>query len=254
MRAGSWAGSGEDLDSCHGNLDRATNLASQRRDDGLEVATALALPTETATDLHGDNVHLPHRDPKDAAGVVAQSEVTLTAGPDGHSVIGVPTGGCGVGFDITLVNRFGVVLPLDDLVSLRETGLDIAQAELEVIGDVGTVAPVAFGPAAGSLRRIGQRHQPFVDQGSARSHGFVGVEYRRQHLPVHVNQRQGFFSKVGRVCDDGGHGVSEIQGFLTGHHIAGVEPVVDGGPFFLIVDLGGNIREIGAGNHGMYAG
>ena len=68
----------------------------------------------------GTTLTCPDGHTEDAAGVVAQGEMALAAGPDGHRVIGVPAGGSRVGLDVTLVDLASVVLALDDHIGLGE--------------------------------------------------------------------------------------------------------------------------------------
>ena len=207
VTAGGRAGAREDLGAGHGDLDRPAGLAGQRPDDGFQVAAALALASEAAADLHGDDVDLPDGHAQDAAGVVAQGKVALAAGPDGHRVVGVPAGGGRVGLNVSLVDLAGVVLALHDDIGLGEAGLQVSGSELEVVGHVGPAGSL-LGPAARALRRVGQGHQAFVNRRGAVGHGLLCSQDGRQNLPIHFNQRQGLLRQVGRVGGDGGDGVA----------------------------------------------
>ena len=254
VAAGGGSGAGEDLGAGHGDLDRPTDLAGQRGDHGLQVATTLTLAAEAAADLHWDDVELTNGNAEDSAGVVTQREMALAAGPNRDGIVVIPTSGGRVGLNITLVDLTGVVLTFHDGVGFGETGLQITQGCLEVVGYVGTVASVGFGPPAGTLGRVGQRYQPFVNQGRAWRHGFVGRQHGGQDFPVHVDEGQGLFGQMGRVGGDGGDGMALVKRLLAGHHVAAVEAVVDGGPFFLVLDLGGNFGEVCGGDHDVDAG
>ena len=82
--------------------------------------------------------------------MIAKGEVALAAGPNGHRVVGVPLGGGGVGFDVSLVDRPGVVLPLQDHVGFLKPFIDVAYSELEAVGDVALLAGRHVSPAASS--------------------------------------------------------------------------------------------------------
>ena len=68
-----------------------------------------------------------------------------------------------MGFDIALVNLAGGVLALDDGVGFGETGIEIAEAESEVVGNVGGVGGILIEPTTGTLSRVGQRGEALVD-------------------------------------------------------------------------------------------
>ena len=123
-----------------------------------------------------------------------------------------------------------------------------------MVGDVGAVAGVALGPTAGALSRIGQGNQSLVNQRRARGHGILGGQHGRQDFPIHADQSHRFLGQVGRVGGDGGDGVATVQRLFAGHHVAAVEAVVDRCALFLVLDFGGNVREVGGGYHGVDAG
>ena len=63
-------------------------------------------------------------------------EVALRAAPElGRAVLG-DAGQGGVRLDVALVDRRGLELALDDDVGLLEAGLDVAQGDLDALGDV----------------------------------------------------------------------------------------------------------------------
>ena len=70
----------------------------------------------------------------------AHREGALRAAPDGHVAVGVPQGRGVVRLDVALVNGGGVELALDDDGRLGEALVDVAELELEVLGDVGGLA------------------------------------------------------------------------------------------------------------------
>ena len=86
--------------------------------------------------------------------MVAQGEVALAAGPDSNGIVSVPLGGGRVRFNVALVHRLGVELPLNNHVGIFEPLLYIAQPKLKVVGDVGGFRGVS--PTARPLCRIGQ--------------------------------------------------------------------------------------------------
>ena len=176
--------------------------------------------------------------------MVAQGEVALAAGPDGHRAVGAPLRRGRVRFDVALVHRAGVKLPLHDDIRLGEPGVGVAQPELEAVG---YVAWLAFRVAPSALPQVGvgQRDQPVVQKGGVLAHGVVGVQHWRQHFVVNVQGRQGFFRCSCRRCRNRGDGVADVQGLLPCHHVATVKSVVDRRPFFLVGYLGGDLREVG---------
>ena len=104
------AGASEDLGTAHGDLDGAAGLAGEGCYDGFEITAALTLAAESAADLHGDDVDLTDRYAEDAAGMVTQGKVALTAGPDGDGVVGVPACSRRVRLDVALVDLSGLCI------------------------------------------------------------------------------------------------------------------------------------------------
>ena len=212
----------------------------------------MPLAPEPAADFHRHHIQLPHRHAQNPAGVIPQRKMPLTAGPDGYRAVRIPARRCRMRLNVPLMHLPGAVLPLHDGVRFGKPRLRVAQGELEMIGNVGTVPRIPFGPAAGPPRRIGQRNQPLVDNWRIRRHRLIGGKRRRQHFVIHIHQPQRFLGQMGRIGGDGGHRVAPVQRLFPRHHIAAVKAIVDGCPFLLVFDFRRYIGEIGGGNHGVH--
>ena len=131
------------------DLDRTAGLPGQKGCDGLDVRDALG--AESAADLHGDSFDLSDRDAQEPGGLVADGELSLAAGPNGHLAVGLPVGNSCLGLDITLVNCLGGRLFLDDHIGVFETLFNVAQTEFKLVRYVRLHAlSIVFQDPAGS--------------------------------------------------------------------------------------------------------
>ena len=228
-------------------------LAGQQSGQGLHVYGELG--AETAADFHGDSLDLGYRNAHQAGGVVADGEVALAAGVDGQAAVVVPHGGAAVGLDITLVHGGGGHTALHDDVGVGETGVEVAHAELEVVGGVGTARGIvlvqhATGARAGSV----EGSESLMNQRGVVSHGLPSVHHRRKHLEFDVDQVQGFLGGVSADRGDGGNGVAFVKGLVLGHDVVAQELEVDHRALGQVRSPAGGFHNVGAGDHGADAG
>jgi hypothetical protein len=124
----------EDFLARHDHLHGPLGLARERQRQRLEVHDRLA--AEAAADLGGGHADLGDVEAQQARAVGAHDEVALRAAPQlGRAVLG-HRGQRGVRLDVALVDRRRLELALDDDVGLGEAGLDVAQHDLDALGDV----------------------------------------------------------------------------------------------------------------------
>ena len=107
----------------------------EREGQRLEIDDGLA--AEAAADLGGGDADLGDVQAQQARAVGPHDEVALGAAPElGRAVLG-DAGQGGVRLDVALMDRRGLELALDDDIGLLEAGLDVAQGDLDALGDVG---------------------------------------------------------------------------------------------------------------------
>ena len=207
------------------------------------------LGAEAAADFQRDGLDVGYGDAQEPGGVVADGELALAAGPDGQLAVCAPLGGAGVGFDVALVHRNGLGFLLDDDVGLLEAFLHVAEAELELVGDVAARAVFALvQQPAGAQRRVGQAGQPLVDGGGAGLHGVVGVENGGENFVVHLDERQRLLGHVGVDGGHGGDGVALVQRLAPGQHVHAQEAQVLDGALGEVGETPGSFRPVGGGH------
>ena len=238
----------EDLGAAHLYLHRAARLPGQEGGHRFHVDDRLG--PEAAANLQWNGLNVGNGNAHETGGVVADREMALAAGPDGQLAIGLPVGGAGVGLDVALMHWRRGGLFLDDNVGVLEALVDVAQAEFEVIGDVGgrggvVVVPVAAGPE----RRVGNAGQLLVEDGGAGLHAFLGVEHWRQRFVVDLDQRQGLFSDMGVGGGHTGDGVPLVEHLAAGQHVGAEEAEVLEGAFRQVAQLAGCFRPVGRGHN-----
>ena len=147
------------------------------------------------------------------------------------------------------MDGLGSVLALDYDVRLLEPGLDVAQAELEAVGEIGLLVRLA--PCAGSEGGAVHGEQPFVQDGGVRRKGVGRAEDVGQDFVVNVYEAKRGLCGRGVGGGDGCDCVALVQRLLAGDYVAGIEAVIHGGAFRLVSELGGYVRQIGGGNDGL---
>ena len=110
----------------------ATSAFAQARI--LDIHQGLA--TETTANLHWNDFDFRHRDIHEACRLVAHCEVALATRPDGETTITVPHSRAGMGLDVALVHGRCEGLLLHHDLGPLEAFVDIAQAKLEMIGQI----------------------------------------------------------------------------------------------------------------------
>ena len=84
-----------------------------------------------------------------------------------------------MGLDVALVDRDGLGLFFNDYLGFLEALLHVAEAELEVVGDVAALGIVVFvQQPARTHRRVGEAGQLLVDRRSIGLHRIIGAEHR----------------------------------------------------------------------------
>ena len=245
------AGALEYLGPGHGELHRLSGLTGEGSGDRLQVAAALTLASETAADLHRDDLDLGHVHAQDDRGVVTQGEVALAAAPDGDAVVGgVPLGGGRVRFDVSLVYRLGGELALDDNVGVGEALFQVASAELETVGNVG--AAVLVSPAACPGVGAVASDQTLMERRRTVPGSVLQGQDGGQYLEFHVQQGQRLLGDVLGGRRHRGYGMAAVEGLFPGHDVAGVKPVVDRAALFLVSYCSRHLGEVGCGDHGFY--
>ena len=179
MRARGRAAGAEHLLARHHHLHRPARLLGQRERERLEVDDRLA--AEAAADLGRRDADLADVPAEQARAVRAHDPVALGRHPDVGLAVLRHAGDAGVRLDVALVHGLGGELALDDDVGLLEAGRDVAQHELDALGDVG-----------GRLgRRLDAgRDHVLVQQRRAGLHRLDHVDDVRQHLVVDLDQLQ----------------------------------------------------------------
>ena len=140
--------------------------------------------------------------------LVAYGEVALAAAPDREAALLVPPGGCVLRLDVSLVNRFGPVFPLDDEVRGGEPRFKVSVGMELPVPHVRAARPLPGGPV-------------LVEYGSVRSHGALDVRDRRQRLVDDVNQGQRLFGDMRAGGGDGGDGVALVEDLAPRQHVVG---------------------------------
>jgi hypothetical protein len=199
---------------------------------------------EAATDLGGRDPDLADIEPQQPGAVRAHDVVALRRAPQlGRAVLG-HGGQRRVRLDVALVDRCGLELALDDDIGLGEAGLDVAQRDLDALGDVRGL--VGLGLDA-------DREEIVVQHRRARPHGLDHVDDVRQHLVGHVDELERLAGDGGAGGGHGGHRVALVERLLAGHdvpddvlvvhhHLAGRD------------ELRRLVGEIVAGDDGLHAG
>ncbi len=167
----------------------------------------------------------------------------------------MPLGSAAVGFDVALMDGDGSGFLFDDDIGILETLVEVAQLELEVIGNVGAVlGVVVVQDAAGADGGGGHTSQPLVNQGGVGLHGGFGVHYREQDFVVHLDEFQGFLGGVGAGGGYGGDGVAFVEGFAVSEDVVAEELVVDHRALGQFGGAAGGLLDVGGGDHGADAG
>ena len=155
LGAGGGAGGLEHLLAGHLHLDRVAALAGEQGRHRLHVDHGLG--AEAAADFQGDGLDVGDGDAHESRGMVAHGELALAAGPDGQLSVSAPLGGASVGLDVALVYRDGLGFLLNDDVGLLEALLNVAEAELELVGDVADLGIIiVVQQSAGAQRGVGE--------------------------------------------------------------------------------------------------
>ena len=68
--------------------------------------------------------------------MVAEAEMGLAAAPNGEITVAAPSGGCRVGLYVPLMDGRSPELPLYYNVGVLESLFNVAEIELEVVGDI----------------------------------------------------------------------------------------------------------------------
>ena len=195
----------EDLDGTarhHGELGRAE----------LQVER-LALAAERAPERRLHDAHAVDRDAEDARELPVHVVRDLGRGVHGEHAAGFPDADGAVRFESRVGAAGKLVLPVDDDVAAGELAIDVAERELDVLGDVAV------------LREV-------VDLGGVRSHRFRRVEHVRQHLPGDVDElRRASGRRLVDGCDRG-DAVPDVERAVHGERVfvlrPGEDPVPDG--------------------------
>ena len=137
-------------------------------------------------------------------------------------------------FYVALVDGLGTVLPLHNDVGLLKSLFHVAQAKLEVVGDVGALFGIAV--TIGATRKAGldSVRRRSCRMGAFLNHRVIGIEHRRQHLVIHINQGEGFFGEMRAGGRYSGDRMTTIEGLLPGKNIPAIKAVVDYCPLFLV--------------------
>ena len=114
--------------------------------------------------------------------------------------------------DIALMHRLGGVLALDDDVGVLEAGLGVALLEGHDLGDVRRL---------GRLRIDAGGEHVVVQNGCVVGHRRFDVDDERQHVVLHVDQRQRLIGDRLRGGGDGGDGMAFVQRLAARHDVAG---------------------------------
>ena len=253
LGAGGGTGGLEDFLAGHLHLDRVAALAGQKRRHGLHVDHGLC--AKAAADFQRDGLDVGHRDAHEPGGVVAHGELALAAGPDGQFAVGTPLRGAGVGFDIALVYRNRLGFLLNDYIGLLETLFHVAEAELELVGDVAARAVLALvQQSAGAQRRVGQAGQPLMHGRRAGFHRLIGAEHRGEDLVVHLDQGQSLFGYVRTGSGYGSHGVAFVQHLAPGQHVHAEEPEVLDRTLGQVRQASGSLGPVGGRDDGVDTG
>ena len=176
----------------------------------------------------------------------------LAAAPDCHVSVARPVGGGGVRLYVALMDGAGGELALDDYVRLRESVLDVADAELEPVGEIGR--SVGVPPSARSAVRAVHREQALVENRRAVRQRVLGAQNGGQDFVIDVDEVERALGDGGVSGGDGGDGVSDIQRLLAGDYVAAVEAVVDSRAFRLVDELRRDVRQVGGGDDGADSG
>ena len=147
------------------------------------------------------------------------------------------------------MNPLCAKLPLHYDVSLLESRVHVAQTELKVAGHVGARGNGVFTPS--HHPGAGRGNQRFVDDRGVLSHGVAGSHYGRQHLVLHVYQRQGLLSDVRAGGRYRCYRMSEVESLLSCQHVPDEEPVVGNPSLFLGRELGRDVNQVGCGRYGL---
>ena len=133
--------------------------------------------------------------------------MTLAGTPHGQPVTGRPPCGGVLRLNVSLMDRLGGVLSLENLVCLLESSVRVAQ-------DVASMRRHVA--ATGQFGIIGPR---IVERHSVLCHRVCGVGVRRKNLVLHVNQREQALSDMGVGRGDGGNRMAFVQNFVSGQKI-----------------------------------
>jgi hypothetical protein len=242
MRARGRAGGTEHLLARHHHLDWPAGLLGQRQRDGLQIHDGLA--AEAAADLCGRHADLADVPAEQPCAVGAHDPMALRRHPQLRlSVLG-HGGYAGVRLDVALVHRLGRERALYDEVRLLEAGLDVADSELDALGDVGGLL---------GRRLHAGRYEVLVQQRRVRLHSLDDVDDVRQHLVIDFDQLQGLLGDGGAGGGHRRHRMALEEDLLARHHATHDVAVID---HHLAGrnEFGRLILEVVARHHGLDAG
>ncbi len=191
-------------------------LLRQQHRYRLEVDNRLA--AKAAADLRRVALEVAQLHADQLGGQAADDEVALARAPDFALAVGVVFREAGMRLDIALMHGRRLELLLDDHVGFLEAGFDVADREVELLGDVRRLL----------RRRLhAARLHVLEQQRRVRLHRVVDVDDMRQDFVFDLDQRAGLGRR--RRIDRGHRGdrVAFIEHLLARHDVAGHVPEVD---------------------------
>ena len=112
--------------------------------------------------------------------------------------------------DVALVHRRRVELALDHDFRRGQSFLEVAELELEVLGDVRRLA-------RGFTQRFGD--QVVVHKRRIVAHGFTHVDHDRQWLVIHLDEVERFLGNLRAGRGHRGHGMPLVKHLVPGERV-----------------------------------